>query len=45
MPCYCLGITLEEHKTNKSIRQEVKIMNVLELMKRGLQRFGLPTYM
>jgi len=34
---YCLGITLEEHKTNESIMQEAKVMNVLELMKRRLQ--------
>jgi len=29
---YCLWVTLEEHKTNKSIRQEAKVMNVFELM-------------
>jgi len=41
MLCYCLGTTLEEHKTNKSIRQEAKVRNVLELMRRRrLQRFG-----
>jgi len=38
---YCLGVTLEEHKTNASIRHEVKVMNVLELMRRRrLQWFG-----
>jgi len=37
---YCLGITLEEHKTNENIRQEAKVMNVLELMRRRLQWFG-----
>jgi len=24
---YCLGYTLEEHKTNESIRQKAKVMN------------------
>jgi len=38
---YCLGVTLEEHKTNESIRQEAKLMNVLELIRRRrLQWFG-----
>jgi len=37
---YCLGVTLEEHKTNESIRQETKVINVLELKrKRRLQWF------
>jgi len=37
----CLGITIEEHKTNKNIRQEAKIMNILKLMRRRrLQWFG-----
>jgi len=37
----CLRITIEEHKTNKNIRQEAKIMNMLELMRRKrLQWFG-----
>jgi len=29
---YCLEVTLEEHNTNACIRQEVKVINVLELM-------------
>jgi len=33
---YCLKISLEQHKTDKSIRQEVNAMNVSDLMKRGL---------
>jgi len=38
---YCLGVTLEEHKTKASIRQEAKVINVLELMgRRRLQWFG-----
>jgi len=37
---YCLGATLEEQKTNTSIRQEAKVINVLELMRRRLQWFG-----
>jgi len=38
---YCLGITFEEHKTNGSIRQEAKEMNVLEpTRRRRLQWFG-----
>jgi len=39
MLCYCLEITLEEHKTNQSIRQETKVMNVLEPIRR-IQWFG-----
>ena len=38
---YCLGISLEEHKTNESIRQEANVMSVLDLMRRRrLQWFG-----
>jgi len=41
MMCYCLGISHGEHKASESIRQEVKVTNVLELMKRRrLQWFG-----
>jgi len=31
---YCLGITPEQHKINKSIKQEANVIIVLELMKR-----------
>jgi len=37
---YCLGITFEEHRVNESVRQEEKVMNVLELMRRRLQWLG-----
>ena len=38
---YCLRISLEEHKTNESIRQEANVMSVLDLMRRRrLQWFG-----
>jgi len=31
---YCLGINVEEHSTNETIKQEVKVTNVLKLMRR-----------
>lgn len=38
---YCLGISLEEHRTNESIREEANVMNILDMMKRRrLQWFG-----
>jgi len=40
MLCYCLGITFDDHKTNESRRQEGKVMNVLQLMRRRQQWFG-----
>jgi len=30
---YCLGITIEEHNTKESIKQKVKITNVVKLMR------------
>ena len=30
---YCLGISLEEHRTNESIREEANVMNILDMMK------------
>ena len=38
---YCLGTSLEEHKTNQQgIRQEVNVMSVLDRMRKKLQLFG-----
>jgi hypothetical protein len=31
---YCLGISLEKHKTNESIRQEANVMSVFDLRRR-----------
>ena len=38
---YCLGISLEKNRTNKGIREEANVMNILDMMKRQrLQPFG-----
>ena len=38
---YCLGISLEEHRTNESIREEANVMAIADLMKRRrLEWFG-----
>ncbi|XP_046848167.1 uncharacterized protein LOC124441744 [Xenia sp. Carnegie-2017] len=38
---YCLGVSLEEHRTNESIREEANVMSILKLMRRKrLQWFG-----
>ncbi|XP_046863244.1 uncharacterized protein LOC124456989 [Xenia sp. Carnegie-2017] len=32
---YCLGVSLEEHRTNESIREEANVMSILKLMRRS----------
>ena len=38
---YCLGVSLEEHRTNESIREEANVTSIADLMKRRrLEWFG-----